>query len=146
TGNTTMNALSGFNVQTTATVTNNATFNVQGGDVLCSACTTASFVNNSSIQKSGASVTNWSVPITGSGTLSTTAGNFNVQAAANFASATVNTSNVNFSGSPITLGSLTGTTSPNVTVSGGATTVSGTTTLSGSAVLQVSGGTLTMNG
>ncbi|MEK6371860.1 MAG: hypothetical protein AABO58_04115 [Acidobacteriota bacterium] len=145
-GNTTMNAPSGLTVQTTSTVTNNANFSVQNGDVLCSACTTASFVNNGTIQKSAAGVTNWNVPITGSGILSTTAGNLNVQAAASFASATVNTSSINFSGSPITLGSLSGTTSPNVTVSGGATTVSGSTSLSGSAFLQVTGGTLTMNG
>src|SRR5204862_1123270 len=49
-GNTTMNAASGFNVQTTATVTNNATFSLQNGTVSCLACTTATFANNGAIQ------------------------------------------------------------------------------------------------
>lgn len=143
---TTMNASGGLSVQGTATITNNNLFSVQSGDVFCVLCTTASFVNNSTIQKTSLAVTNWSVPITGSGSLSLSGGTFNDQAAANFASANVNSAVANFSGSPITLGSLSGTTSPNVTVSGGSTTVSGTTSLSGGAFLQVSGGTLTMNG
>jgi uncharacterized repeat protein (TIGR01451 family) len=145
-GNTTMNAASGLSVQTTATVTNNATFTVQSGDVLCSSCTTASFANNGTIQKNAGGTSNWSVPITGTGSLSVTAGTFADQASATFGTATINNAIANFSGSPISIASVTGS-SPLFEVSGGATTVSGTTTLSGSgAELRLNGGTLTLNG
>jgi len=145
-GNTTMNAASGLSVQTTATITNNATFIVQNGDVLCSACTTASFANNGTIQKNAASTTNWSVPITGAGSLSATAGTFADQAPATFGTATINNAIADFSGSPISIGSVSGS-APLLLVSGGATTVTGTTTLSGgTSLIRITGGSLTLNG
>ena len=44
-GNTSMNAAGGLSVQTTSTITNNATFTLQNGSVTCTSCTTASFAN-----------------------------------------------------------------------------------------------------
>jgi uncharacterized repeat protein (TIGR01451 family) len=145
-GNTSMNAAGGLSVQTTAAITNNATFTLQNGDVSCSSCTTAAFANNGSIVQNTANLIHWSVPITGSGSLSVTAGTFFDQASANFGSAGITSSTASFSGSPITVGSLNATNGV-FEVTGGATTVSGATTLGGGASqLRVSGGTLTLNG
>lgn len=144
-GNTTMNAPSGLSVQTTATVTNNATFDVQSGDVLCSSCTTASFVNNSTIQKNAISTTNWSVPVSGAGTANVTGGNLWFQAAANLSSIFLNGGTVQFSGSPVTIGSVSAPGLSTLIVSGGTTTVSSGISGTGCA-LQVTGGTLTING
>ena len=145
-GNTSMNAASGLNVQTTATITNNATFSVVAGNVTCAACTTASFINNGTLQKSAGSPVTWSVPITGSGALSVLGSTFTEQASANFATAALsNPSVTNFSGTTVTIGTVTG--GGTLAVSGGNTTVTGTTTLGGGASgLQVTGGTATFNG
>jgi fibronectin-binding autotransporter adhesin len=150
-GNTTMSAPSGLFVQATAVITNNGTFTVQSGDVLCTLCTTASFTNNGTIQKTVANTTNWSVPITGSGNLVASGGLgslFSIQASANVSSITINGSEVGFSGSAVAIGSVSGSgTVADFGVSAGNTTVSGSVTLSGgNGSLPVSGGTMTLNG
>jgi fibronectin-binding autotransporter adhesin len=145
-GNTTMNAPGGFNVQTTATVTNNATFNAVAGNVNCVACTTASFVNNGTLQKSAGSPVTWALPVSGSGTLNVTGSTFADTASSSFTSASISNPGVaSFSGTTVTIGSVTG--GGTLAVTGGSTTVSGSTTLTGGfSALSVLGGTATLNG
>jgi uncharacterized repeat protein (TIGR01451 family) len=144
-GSTSMNAASGLQVQGTSAITNNSTLTLQSGDVSCSSCTTASFANNGTIQKSVGNLVYWSVPITGSGVLSVTAGTFFGQASANLGSVSINGSTGSFSGSPISIGSVAGTNGV-FEASGGATTVSGTTIMSAGGQIRMTGGTLTLNG
>jgi uncharacterized repeat protein (TIGR01451 family) len=145
-GNTGMNAPGGFNVHAASTITNNSTFGVQSGNVSCVACTTASFVNNATIQKNAFPTTNWSVPVSGAGTASlTVGGNVWFQAAVNLSSIFLNGGTVQFSGSPVTIGSVSAPGLSTLIVSGGTTTVSGGISGTGCA-LQVTAGTLTING
>ena len=148
-GNTTMSAAAGLTVQTTATITNNSTFDMQSGDVLCVSCTTASFLNNGTIKRSTtAGLQQLFLPITGNGTLDVVSGTLLIWVSANFA--TVNLDNVGiarFAGSPVTIGTVAAINAGGLEVTGGSTTISGTSTFSGAAGgILITGGTLTLNG
>jgi len=144
-GNTTMNAAGGLSVQTTATITNNATFTLQNGNVFCSSCTTASFVNNGTLRNSTASNVTWSVPISGAGLVDVTSGWLQLLTSSAFGSASIASGAIaQFSG---TTNSIAGTVSGAGTllIIGGSTTVNGTVNLLTPGSIEVQSGTLTLN-
>lgn len=138
---------SALTVQNAVTITSGGTFDIQGGNVFCSVCA-ATFHNNGTLQFSGGTDT-FAVPVTGTGTLVVANATFNGQAAETFSSASIDNGSAQFTGNPVTIGSITNAgVSPGViSVMGGATTIAGTVGFgSANSTLAIYAGTLTLNG
>lgn len=130
-GTTSFNDANNLTVTGASTITNNSTFDMaNASSVICSSCT-GNFVNNGTINHSVTNISTFGMPVTGTGAFTTTGGQTSFSAAANFASVNLNNGSVQFSGAPVTLGTVSksGATTTNLFIAGGTTTISGTVNL-----------------